>query len=171
MVRKTHRRRHSIKRSKRHTRKSGGRIVKLKCEYNTNNANVFNNKKNRITTQLPTNLGPKSKGEVPLQLMKPRAWVEFVLKDALEKGWEPFTIYQTEKDKNGERKEEVIEMPGSILHNGSYVYDGSVTDKMPQGKGIIYKEAIVLSKQYWSPKDKTGTRPELYREFESQYVE
>jgi hypothetical protein len=116
--------------------------------------------------------GSMPKGVVPPQLRKPRAWVDFTLKHALENGWESFTVFQTKKDKvTGEKVEEEIEMPGSILHDGAYVYEGSVNDKTPAGKQLIHKDAMSLSKQRWAPKEKTGTHPELYAEFEAEYVE
>jgi Na+-translocating ferredoxin:NAD+ oxidoreductase RnfC subunit len=62
-------------------------------------------------------------------------------------------------------------MPGSILFNGAYVYEDSVTEKCPTGKQLIHKDAMSLSKQRWAPKTKTGTHPELYEEFEASYVE
>ena len=112
------------------------------------------------------------KGVVPPQLRKPRAWVDFTLQHALQNGWETFTVFQTKKDKeSGEKVEEEIEMPGSILHDGAYVYEGSVTDKTPAGKQLIHKDAMSLSKQRWAPKEKKGTHPELYEEFEASYVE
>ena len=116
--------------------------------------------------------GSMPKGVVPPQLRKPRAWVDFTLQHALENGWEPFTVYQTKKDKeSGEKIEEEIEMPGSILHDGAYVYEGSVTEKTPAGKQLIHKDAMSLSKQRWAPKDKKGTHEELYNEFLASYVE
>ena len=115
--------------------------------------------------------GSMPKGVVPKQLMKPRAWVDFTLKHALQNGWESFVVHQSKKDKlTGEVTEEEIEMPGSILHDGAYVYEGSVTEKQPTGKQLIHKDAMSLSKQRWAPKDKTGTHPELYEEFEAQYA-
>jgi chemotaxis protein histidine kinase CheA len=116
--------------------------------------------------------GSMPKGVVPPQLRKPRAWVDFTLKHALENGWEAFTVYQTKKDKaTGEKTEEEIEMPGSVLHDGAYIYEGSITDKTPAGRQLIHKDAMSLSKQRWAPKEKTGTHPELYAEFEASYVE
>jgi hypothetical protein len=98
--------------------------------------------------------------------------VDFVFKHALENGWEEFTVHQSRKDKmTGETVEEEIEMSGSILHDGCYVYEGSVTEKTPAGKQLIQKDAMSLSKHYWAPKAKAGTRPELYEEFLAQYVE
>ena len=116
--------------------------------------------------------GSMPKGVVPPQLRKPRAWVDFTLQHALENGWEPFIVYQTKKDKvTGEKVEEEIEMPGSVLHDGAHVYDGSVTEKCPAGRQLIHKDAMSLSKQRWAPKEKKGTHPELYEEFEGAYVE
>jgi hypothetical protein len=123
-------------------------------------------------TEKPAKKGSMPKGEVPKQLKKPRAWVEFVMKHALENGWDTFTVHQTKKDKEtGEKIEEEITMPCSVLHEGAHVFDGSVTEKSPKGKQLIHKDAMSLSKFYWAPKANTGTRPELYKEFEASYVE
>ena len=116
--------------------------------------------------------GSMPKGVVPPQLRKPRAWVDFTLKHALEHGWEAFTVYQTKKDKTtGEKVEEEIEMPASELLNGANVYKDSVDEKHPAGKQLIHKDAMSLSKQRWAPKEKTGTHHALYQEFEGSYVE
>jgi hypothetical protein len=116
--------------------------------------------------------GSMPKGVVPPQLRKPRAWVDFTLKHALEHGWEAFTVYQTKKDKTtGEKVEEEIEMPASELLNGANVYKDSVDEKHPSGKQLIHKDAMSLSKQRWAPKEKTGTHHALYQEFEASYVE
>ena len=112
------------------------------------------------------------KGKVPRQLMRPRAWVEFTLKHALENGWEAFTVHQTKKDKEtGEKFEEEILQPGSILYEGAHVYEDSVTEKTPNGKQLIHKDAMSLSKQRWAPKESSGTHQELYEEFLTTYVE
>jgi hypothetical protein len=116
--------------------------------------------------------GSMPKGVVPPQLKKPRAWVDFTLAHALENGWESFTVYQSKKNKvTGEKEDEEIEMPASILHDGAHVYDGSVTEKNPAGKQLIHKDAMSLSKQRWAPKEKSGTHEELYTEFLESYVE
>jgi hypothetical protein len=125
----------------------------------------------KTTATVTKKAGSMPKGVVPKQLMKPRAWVDFTLKHALQNGWESFTVYQSKKDKlTGEVTEEEIEMPGSVLYEGAYVYEGSVTEKQPTGKQLIHKDAMSLSKQRWAPKDKTGTHPELYEEFEAEYI-
>ena len=116
--------------------------------------------------------GSMPKGVVPPQLRKPRAWVDFTLKHALEHGWEAFTVYQTKKDKiTGEKVEEEIEMPASELHEGAHVYKDSVDEKHPAGKQLIHKDAMSLSKQHWAPKAAAGTHHALYKEFEASYVE
>jgi len=106
------------------------------------------------------------KGKVPRQLMRPRAWMDFTLKHALENGWEAFTIHQTKKGIT----EEILQ-PGSVMHEGAHIYEDSITEKNPNGKQLIYKEAMSLSKQRWAPKEATGTHQELYEEFLATYVE
>ena len=116
-------------------------------------------------------VGSMPKGVVPPQLKKPRAWVDFTLQHALENGWEAFIVHQKKKNKlTGEEVVEETEMPGSVLHDGAYVYEGSVTEKQPAGRQIIHKEAMSLSKQRWAAKEKVGSHPELYAEFEASFV-
>jgi hypothetical protein len=95
--------------------------------------------------------------------------VNWVLQYALANGWESFVISEKKRGSTDEVNE--IEMPASELsEEGAYIYEGSVTEKEPHGKQITLRQAMSLSKQYWSPKTKTGTRPELYEEFETEYV-
>ena len=124
-------------------------------------------KQPKTTAKAPAKkAGSMPKGAVPPQLKKPRAWVEFTLKDALENGWEPFTVLQKKKDKETNTiTEEQIEMPGSTLHNGAYIYEDSVNEKTPDGRQIIHKEAMSLSKQ----RKESGHA--TYAEFEAQYVD
>ena len=110
--------------------------------------------------------GSMPKGSIPPQLKKPRAWVEFTLKDALENGWESFTVVQKKKDKETNTvTEEQIEMPGSMLHDGTHVYKDSVNEKTPSGKQLIHKEAMSLSKQRKEADHAT------YTKFEAEYVD
>ena len=129
-------------------------------------------KSSAVPKKAPTKkAGSMPKGVVPPQLRKPRAWVDFTLKHALEHGWEAFTVYQTKKDKvTGEKVEEEIEMPASELLSGANVYKDSVDEKHPNGKQLIHKDAMSLSKQRWAPKEKVGTHHALYQEFEASYV-
>ncbi len=122
--------------------------------------------KGKVKAVAAVKKGSMPKGKVPPQLRKPRAWVDFTLKHALENGWECFTIHQTKKDKEtGEKMEEEIEMPGSVLHEGAHVYEGSVTEKTPSGKQLIHKDAMSLSKQ----RKETGHA--TYELFLAEYVE
>ena len=110
--------------------------------------------------------GSMPKGAVPPQLKKPRAWVEFTLQHALENGWESFTVLQKKKDKETNTiTEEQIEMPASVLHEGAHIYEDSITEKTPNGRQLIHKEAMSLSKQR-----KEANHPS-YAEFEAQYVD
>ena len=110
--------------------------------------------------------GSMPKGAIPPQLKKPRAWVEFTLKDALENGWESFTVVQKKKDKETNTvTEEQIEMPGSVLHKGAHIYKDSVTEEKPAGKQLIHKEAMSLSKQ------RKESNHASYSRFESTYVD
>ena len=103
------------------------------------------------------------------QLEKPRKWVEYVRKHALQNGWESFEISQKKKKATGETIEETLHMPASECIDGVYYYKGLV-DKTGKPKTIIPREAMTLSKVYWSNKDQVGRHPELYEEFEAQYV-
>ena len=110
--------------------------------------------------------GSMPKGAIPPQLKKPRAWVEFTLKDALENGWESFTIVQKKTDKETNTvTEEQIEMPGSVLHDGAHIYKDSVTEEKPAGKQLIHKDAMSLSKQ------RKESSHSSYSLFESSYVD
>lgn len=114
--------------------------------------------------------GSMPKGQVPPHLRRPCAWVEFTLKHAKEHGWEKFTITQTKKNKEtGEKVTEEIEMSGSVLHEGVHIYEDSITEEKPNGKTIIQKEAMSLSKSRWAQKENTGTHKELYDEFLVEY--
>jgi len=100
-----------------------------------------------------------------LQLEKPRAWVKFVLEHAQKNGWDAFSITQNKNDKiSGNKTQEIIEMPASELVDGKHCFAGS------EGKTMIPKHAMSLSKIYWSVKDQTGIKPELYEQFSKQYV-
>jgi hypothetical protein len=96
--------------------------------------------------------GSMPKGVVPPQLHKPRAWVDFVLAHANEKGWPAFAVKGQEEP-----------MPASVERDGAHVFEST-------GKPMNNKHAMSLSKQYWDRKAATGSNQELYEEFESYYV-
>lgn len=122
-------------------------------------------KTTKTATTTAKKQGSMPKGAVPPQLRKPRAWVEFTLKNALENGWESFTITQKKKSGGQDVSLEEIEMPASTFHEGSHIYEDSISDKTPNGKQIIHKEAMSLSKYR-----KESGHP-TYAEFEAQYAE
>lgn len=124
-----------------------------------------------------TKKGSMPKGQVPQQLERPRAWVDYTLKDARQNGWEPFAVMHKKKDKEtGEVTEEQEMMSGSEMHEGAYVFQGSVDEKTPKGRQIIHKDAMSLSAQRWRPATKgpkgreaSGTHEAMYQEFLTAY--
>ena len=110
-----------------------------------------------------------STGITPPQLRKNHEWVTFVLGHAIENGWESFEAKET---KRGDKMSvEIVTMSGSVLHDGSHVFEGSVTAKLPAGKQLTQKDAMSLSKQYWSVKEQSGTRQDVYQLFLETYEE
>ena len=95
--------------------------------------------------------GSMPKGMNPPQLDKPRKWVEYVLKRANEVGWPAITVKGTEA------------LPASVERDGKHVFEAT-------GKPLNNKQAMSLSKQYWSRKEAVGTNQALYEEFDAQYV-
>lgn len=121
------------------------------------------------TTRASKKTGSMPKGTLPPQFKKPRAWLEYTHKDILENGWEPFTVIHKNKNKvTKEVIEQQIEMPGSILHDGPdgsiHIFSGSITEKTPNGKQPIPKDAMSISKQR-----KESGHPS-YSLFEASYV-
>ena len=95
--------------------------------------------------------GSMPKGMNPPQLDKPRKWVEYVLKRANEVGWPAITVKDT------------VALPASVERDGKHVFEAT-------GKPLNNKQAMSLSKQYWSRKEAKGSNQELYDEFDAQYV-
>jgi hypothetical protein len=93
------------------------------------------------------------KKEVPKQFKKPKKWVDYTLEHANANGWEEFIL----KDKG----EEIV-MPASELRNGVHVHPGS-------GKPLNMTQAMSLSKQRYSPRERDGSHPALYQEFLAWY--
>jgi hypothetical protein len=117
------------------------------------------------TVRVVKKTGSMPKGVIPQQLRKPRAWVEFTLKFARENGWEAYVIHQQKKNKlTGEKELVEIEMAeGERGEDALYVYGDTK-------KKLTHKDAMSLSKVWWSPKDKTGTREDVYQMFEQEFV-
>jgi hypothetical protein len=127
-----------------------------------------------------------TKGKTPIQFLKNNAWVEFVLNDMLTQGWDAFThtermgkglanvLYQKSelvpyKDAEGK---EVLDEDGDAQR--IFVFERTVSKEKPNGDQPTLSHAMTVSRNYWSPatvkKAGSGSREDLYREFESQYV-
>lgn len=100
--------------------------------------------------------GNPRKGFRPPQLRKNVAWVEFVLKDALKNGWPSFTVPDGDDE---------IQMPKSVFQDGAHIYEDSITEDTPDGRQIIRKEAMSLSKMY------KAANHELVAAFEREYAQ
>lgn len=121
----------------------------------------------------PKKTGSMPKGRVPDQLRKPREWVNHVKADAIANGWPSYTMHQTRKNKEtGEKEEEEIVMPASEQNaEGTHVFEGSITEKLPKGRAFTHKDAMSLSAVYWKVKTQKGSRQDLYEEFDASYQE
>lgn len=97
-------------------------------------------------------------------LMK-EAWIDYTWAHAKEHGWEPFVVYQIV---NGTEME-FYKKPGGLLHRGSWIYQGSVSELSPYGVSMTRQEAEALSLQRWSARLGAGTRPDLYAAFEVEF--
>ena len=106
--------------------------------------------------------GSMPKGACPPQLKLNNAWVAHVKDFVNQNGWEAFSVPTTMTDKETGVKTVVVEeLPASILHDGAYIFEGSVTEKTPQGVQVSHKHAMTLSKQWKEGK----TTAHLYEAF------
>jgi len=118
----------------------------------------------------PKKAGSQPKGAVPHQLRENKAWITFTLETAMKTGWESYVMHQSKKNKvTGEKVEEEIVMPCSMEHEGKHVYEGSVTEKKPNGQELTHGHAMSLAAAHWTKKTQTGTHRELYEKFLSNY--
>ncbi len=105
--------------------------------------------------------GSMPAGACPPQLKLNNAWVKHVKDYVNQNGWEAFSVPTTMTDKETGAKTVVVEeLPASILHDGAYIFEGSVTEKTPQGVQVSHKHAMTLSKQW-----KEGANAHRYEEF------
>lgn len=89
--------------------------------------------------------GSMPKGEQPPQLRMNCEWVSYTLQDGLANGWESFTVSR-KKTVDGVKTVEDIEMAESVVHEGSHIYKDSISEKDPNGRQLIHKDAMSLSK-------------------------
>ena len=107
-------------------------------------------KKAKIVVKAPKEAkekkGSMPKGQLPPQLHKPFAWVDFTLELANKNGWTVYTV-----------KGQEAPMEASVERDGAHVFPST-------GKPMNRKQAMSLSKFYKENGD------ELYSNFEAQYV-
>jgi len=92
-------------------------------------------------------------------------WQQFVLAYSLENGWPTFE-YKANRKLDGVMTPVVIEMPASELVDGAYIVPGSVSKKSPAGVQLSISQAMCLAKMYWSSKENTGTRADIWAAFQ-----
>jgi len=95
--------------------------------------------------------GSMEKGVLPPQLHESFAWVDYVLADAKANGWPAYAV-------KGKEEPEAA----SEERDGEHVF--------PNGKVFNRKNAMSLSKFYFSKKEGKGANEELYQQFAAQYV-
>jgi hypothetical protein len=93
-------------------------------------------------------------------------WQQFVLNYSLENGWPSFE-YKANRKLDGVMTPVVIEMPASELEDGAYIVPGSVSKKSPAGVQLSISQAMCLAKKYWSSKENTGEREDLWQAFQA----
>jgi hypothetical protein len=103
----------------------------------------------RSKTKAKAKTGSMPKGACPPQLKLNNAWVKHVKDYVNQNGWEAFSVPTTTTDKEtGAKTVLVEELPASIMHDGAYIFEGSVTEETPQGVQVNHKQAMTLSKKW-----------------------
>ena len=94
----------------------------------------------------------------PGEIKKAFAWREYVVQHASQNGWVPFygTLPRTDK------------VTGKCVKTEAYICP-SGNPNVDRRMIIVSDKSIWLSLSYWNPKTQTGTKPELYQQFEAQY--
>jgi hypothetical protein len=92
-------------------------------------------------------------------------WQQFVLNYSLENGWPTFE-YKANRKLNGVMTPVTIEMPASELVDGAYIVPGSVSKKSPAGVQLSISQAMCLAKKYWSSKENSGERADIWAAFQ-----
>lgn len=92
-------------------------------------------------------------------------WQQFVLNYSLENGWPTFE-YKANRKLDGVLTPVTIEMPASELVDGAYIVPGSVSKKSPAGVQLSISQAMCLAKKYWSSKENSGERADIWAAFQ-----
>jgi hypothetical protein len=88
-----------------------------------------------------------------------------VLNYSLENGWPTFE-YKANRKLDGVMTPVTIEMPASELVDGAYIVPGSVSKKSPAGVQLSISQAMCLAKKYWSSKENSGDRADIWAAFQ-----
>ena len=104
--------------------------------------------------------------EAPKKKNSVAEWQQFVLDYSLENGWPTFE-YKANRKLNGVMTPVTIEMPASELVDGAYIVPGSVSKKSPAGVQLSISQAMCLAKKYWSSKENSGEREDLWQAFQA----
>ena len=92
-------------------------------------------------------------------------WQQYVLAYSLENGW-PIFEYKANRKLDGVMTPVTIEMPASELVDGAYIVPGSVSKKSPAGVQLSISQAMCLAKKYWSSKENSGERADIWAAFQ-----
>ena len=93
-------------------------------------------------------------------------WQQFVLNYSLENGWPTFE-YKANRKLDGVMTPVTIEMPASEFHDGAYIVPGSVSKKSANGVQLSISQAMCLAKKYWSSKENSGEREDIWQAFQA----
>ena len=110
--------------------------------------------------------GPRVSRPMNAGCQKYQLWCQFVQAHGIKNGWEAFT-YAKRCKMDGEMKTVEVEAEAGVKHDDQFIHRDTVTKQKPHGETLTLSQAMRLAKQYWSAKEKKGTKFELYQQFES----
>lgn len=110
--------------------------------------------------------GPRVSRPMNEGCQKYQLWCQFVQAHGIKNGWEAFT-YAKRCKMDGEMKTVEVDAEAGVEHDGQFIHRDTVTKQKPHGETLTLSQAMRLAKQYWSAKEKKGTKPELYQQFEA----
>lgn len=111
-------------------------------------------------------VGPRVSRPMNEGCQKYQLWCQFVQAHGIKNGWEAFT-YAKRCKMDGEMKTVEVDAEAGVEHDGQFIHPDTVTKQKPHGETLTLSQAMRLAKQYWSAKEKKGTKPELYQQFEA----
>ena len=109
--------------------------------------------------------GPRVSRPMNAGCQKYALWCQFVQVHGIKNGWEAF-MYAKRCKMDDEMKTVEVKAEAGVEHDGRYIHPDTVTKQKPHGETLTLSQAMCLAKQYWSAKEKKGTKSELYKQFE-----